>query len=466
MILRIQKKRRKHTRFYALLTLLTGLIFVRYGLQLGIPRIILTGVIALIALLGDRNEILAIAMCCIPMHEAVDFSVALAACAGCYVLKNHNTVRINLAVVLMLVIIAWELLHCFDQEFSLMSFLFSIVPLFFLAFVLCVDVSDLDYAFVVRIMSIATAMVCLVLLANLVVRANFNIAAAIVGLQRLGEFSEEEMRSSMIGSAINPNALGIICVISIAGLWQLRIVDKSRKLDAVLIIMLLTFGAMTSSRTYLFCLIITAFLMILGQPGSIRKKIRLLFILTLTAVTALLVLNWIFPELLQYYRQRFDGGNLTGGRDVLMITYHKFISNDPKVLFFGIGRHNYSAKLTEIYRVAANIPHNAIQEVIVAWGIPGLILIMLLIGMLVVRSQKFCGNHMLLNYIPLLIILAKSMAGQLLTSHYTMLALAYAYLSLCQNFRKKEKNSRSFILQSPRTSAACEARDDLLNKNI
>jgi hypothetical protein len=37
----------------------------------------------------------------------------------------------------------------------------------------------------------------------------------------------------------------------------------------------------------------------------------------------------------------------------------------------------------------------------------------------------------IINYIPLIVIITKSMAGQLLTSGYSIVALAFAYLSLC-----------------------------------
>lgn len=439
MSLRNQKISREHAHFYILLAFLCFLLFARYGLQIGVPRILLTATIALIALLGDQNEILAIVMCCIPWHEAVDFSYALVSCAGIYVLKFQRRIRINMAVVLTLIIIAWELLHCFEAGFSLMSFLFSMVPLIFLAVVLCVDVEGTDYAFIVRIMAAATAVTCIVLLTNLIVRANFNIAVAISGLQRLGMLSKDEMSDVAVGSAINPNSLGIICILAITGFFQLRSAGKNRRMDMVFTVVLLIFGALTSSRTFLICLLLMAVLMILGWPGDIRKKLRFFGILVLLAIAALLLLNLFFPQLLGYYVRRFQSENVLGGRDVLMTKYHAFITENLDVMFFGVGRNNYAKKLTEVYRVFVNVPHNAIQEIIVAWGIPGLILFTLLCGMMVVQSGKYSRYHVLLNYVPFLVLLVKSMVGQMLTSHYTMLALSYAYLSLCQDFRPKEE---------------------------
>ena len=49
------------------------------------------------------------------------------------------------------------------------------------------------------------------------------------------------------------------------------------------------------------------------------------------------------------------------------------------------------------------------------------------------------GRRKLINYIPLIIILFKSMAGQLLTSNYSMLALAFGYLNLVQDLNDDPK---------------------------
>ena len=78
--------------------------------------------------------------------------------------------------------------------------------------------------------------------------------------------------------------------------------------------------------------------------------------------------------------------------------------------------------------------HNNIQEILVAWGIPGLIMIAALIAALVIRARSFNRRLTLINCIPLIIILVKSLAGQMISSGYTMLALSFAYLSLCQHF--------------------------------
>lgn len=428
-------KQRDHTFFFLLLFILILLLFFRYGLQMDIPRAFLSGVMILAALTGNYDEIISIAMCCIPLHEAVDFFYVVVACASIYVAKDYRRIHINLTVVLLLALVLWELLRYFTVEFSVMGFLVSVVPLIFLTVIQCVDVSNVDYAFVVRNMSLLVAAICLITLMREIVMADFNLALAVADLQRLGLTSDD----MLLGSTINPNSLGIVCILSLTGLLQLRMVGQQKNTDTIIIIVLLVFGALTLSRTFLICLVLMVFFMILAQRGDFRKKLHLLCTIVLIAVTVLLLLNWLFPDVLQKYDKRFQSEDISSGRTSLMIAYHQFILDEPKVMLFGIGLQDFKEKLIMVHRVADNTPHNAIQEVLVAWGIPGFLLIVVFGLLMLQQSTKYSTKHALLNYIPLLIILAKSMAGQLLVSNYTMLALSYAYLSLCQDFRSKIK---------------------------
>ena len=78
----------KRWGFYALLIACLLLALIRYAFQMDVPRIFLTALIIAIAMFGDRDEILAILLGCIPLHNAIDFYTAILACALIYVLKN------------------------------------------------------------------------------------------------------------------------------------------------------------------------------------------------------------------------------------------------------------------------------------------------------------------------------------------------------------------------------------------
>lgn len=429
MIIRINK----HFRFCTLLTVLMLLILARYAFRLEIPRIVLTAIIIFLAVLGDRDEILAVCMSCIPLHNAIDFYTAIIICVLIYILKNPKHFRFDAAMVIVPVMIAYELLHCLTADFSFKLFLVDIAPLVVLMVIIGVDLRNINYAFVVRTMAICSICVCMVLLANLIIRADGNLVTAFLNLRRLGVLSDDE---TLLGGAINPNSIGVINLLAATALMQLSIHAKQKIIDVFLILLLLVLGMITLSRTFLVCLILMVFLWIMGQPERINHKAKSIIRIIFIAGLSIFLMAVLFPNALENYIMRFQTDDITSGRDIIMKQYQNYIKDNINILLFGVGLNNFTEKVTSIYAISIHTPHNSIQEIIVAWGIPGCILVTLLFAMIISESKRYGIRKNLINFIPLLIILAKSMAGQLITSGYTIMTLAFAYLSLCQDFQQ------------------------------
>lgn len=427
-----QLNQKQHSRllFWSLLGLLLAACFIRYSLQVNIPLAALLAVTVLIALLGGRDETAALCLCMIPLHTSVQYTYVLLFALVLYLVKFSAGVRFNLTIVPVLLMLLWELLHCFGEPFGVAELVGDFLPLLLLAVLMCAGDEKFDYDFIVRALAVSIAAMCLCLMGRLLYAANFNLGATLSGLRRLG-LDTEETNLAITGGQQNPNTLGILCVLAMTGLIQLRGSGRKKPGDGALILFLLVFGALTSSRTYLACLAIMAVLLVLGQKGSLSGKLKFLGGILLVLLAALLVLWLLFPELLEFYYGRFFMEDISTGRTDLMAAYHKFIMSDPKVLFFGIGMQDYAPKLLEVYRVASHVPHNGIQELIIAWGIPGLLLFGFLWAVMILRSRQQNKNQTLIHYIPLLVLLAKVQVGQMLDSPYTMLAFSYAYLSLC-----------------------------------
>lgn len=427
----IRIKKNSYTAFGLLVALLLVLVFVRYAFSVEIPKAVLTAVLIAIAIVGNKNELMAVCLCCIPLHEAVDFYTSLALCAVIWMVKYHKSIRVGAPAVLCMSIVAWEMMHFFLAGLDIRLMITSLIPFVFLAVILSADISDVDYVFVVRALSLVSLTMGFMLILNLIVNAKFNLVLAFANMQRLGHLSEDEILN---GGAIHPNSLGIINALCITGLMQLRVLKQSKKMDYVVILLLLILGALTASRTFFVCLLVMGFFLVLGEKGSTRKKLRILGALTAVLAVALLLLYIFFPSALKYYVGRFFVEDITTGRDDLMVAYHRFMMDNPWVLLFGVGLSGFGEKVIDIYRAAGNTPHNNIQEILVAWGIPGLLMMTSLIAALLLRARRFNRDTSLLSLVPLLVILVKSLAGQMISSGYTMLALVFAYLSLCQSF--------------------------------
>lgn len=430
----IELNQKKHSRvlFWSLLVLLLGLCIVRYALQVNFPRVVLLGIIVAMAVVGDRDEIMAVCICCIPLNTSLHYGYALIACIVIYGLKFGSSVRFHLSAVLIVAMVLWELLHCLTGGFSIVTLVGNCVPLLLLALALSTDAGEYDYALIVRALAVSIAAMCVLLLGKLAYSTDFDFLAVFANLQRLGLDSEEAKEGIMVmGGGQNPNSLGVMCVLGMTGLMQLRMAGRGKLGDMVLVVFLLVFGVLTSSRTYLACLALMGVLLLFSQKGSLSQKLKFLGAVVAVVLLAIGVIYLIFPTLIEFYFSRFQVEDVTTGRLDLMVAYHEFVVSNPVVMFFGIGLHNFYEKVLEVYRVAAYVPHNGIQELIVAWGLPGLLMFVALWTAMILCSKKCCKKQGIINYIPLLVILLKAQAGQMLDSPYTMLAFSFAYLSMC-----------------------------------
>lgn len=426
--------------FWSLLGLLLGLCFTRYALQVNISLTILLVVAVLVALLGDRDEIIALCICMIPLDTSIQYTYVLMFCMLLYLVKFSQSVYFNLSIVPVLLMILWELLHCFGGSFSPVSFLGSCMPQLLLAVLMCAGDKRFDYDFIVRAFSVSVAVMCFCLLGRVLYVANFNLLEALNGLRRLGLDAETVSGLEITGGQQNPNTLGIQCVLAITGLIQMRRCRRNGRLDMGLILFLLVFGTLTSSRTYLACLAIMGMLFVCGQKGKLSEKLKFCCGILLVILVVLLFLHMCFPELLEYYYGRFFMDDITTGRSDLMSKYHQLIMSDKEILFFGIGNYDFGRKVLEGYRVASVVPHNGIQELIIAWGIPGVLLFLFLWTTMLLRSRQVNRKQSLIHFIPLLVLLVKVQVGQMLTSAYTMMAFSYAYLSLCADLTPKAED--------------------------
>ena len=368
-----------HFLFYGLLTVLLGLCVIRYALQINIPLVLLLIVSVLIASLGDRNEVVTLCICMVPLVTSVQHNYVLMCCIILFLLKFKRDIHITLVFLPVLGMILWELLHCYGGPFSPVSFVCNFLPQLLLLVLMCSGDTGYDYDFVVRTFAVCVAGVCLQLLTRVLYTANFNISAALLGLQRLGLDAEKVSNITITGGQQNPNTLGIQCVLAITGLVQMRFAGRKHLCDTMLLLLLLIFGALTSSRTYIVCLVTMAILFVLCRRDGLLAKLKLLGGITLALLVMVLTLYTMFPDLLEYYINRFLVEDITTGRDKLMIVYNDFILSQPSVLLFGIGLQNFGDRLIEYYRVAENVPHNSIQELVIAWGLPGVFLFAALI---------------------------------------------------------------------------------------
>ena len=391
----------KHTGFYVLVAILMVLTLAKYAFLLNIHKLILTFIVILMSFLGDKDEIFATIMCCIPLHNSINFYVATSVCSVVLVFKYLNEFRFKGHIILVLSMIIWELLHCLDGNFDIIAFMTSLSPLVVLMIIMSSEVKDVDYLFIVRSMAIVWIGLCVVQLANFAMLTGGDFVSTFANLQRLGVFWGEDDFKLI---AINPNTLGIISVLITTGLLQYVSINNYKKIDLIFIIFCLLFGMIASSKTFLVCFLTMGILFVWGQYGSAFQKFKILALITIVALFAVGIEALLFPETLEYLVNRFSDSDVTTGRYALMQDYHTYIMNNTDVMFFGIGLNEFGI---DVGKVSFNVPHNSIQEVIVAWGLLGFFMIGSMILLMIFETRSCVKQRTPLNYIPLIIIYFK-----------------------------------------------------------
>lgn len=428
--------------------ILMVLVFIRYVLQVPFPWEILLAVVAVIALLGDRDELIAMCLCCIPLYTSLQYIYAVAICMAVYILKYHEDIRVDSGILPILLMLAWEWLHCFGEYSSVMGAIRALVPLIFCGFLMFCPRDRINYAFVSRTLAVCVSAMCLIVLSKLLVDAGFNVSKAFSNMQRLGTANKE---SDVMGADFNPNFLGFICIIASTGLLQLLINRQGQKFDMVMVVFLLLCGLLTLSRTYLACLAIMIGLFVIANARSVTQLAKQIGAAAGLALVIFLAVLLLFPETIEDWVGRFQVADITSGRLDLMARYNDRIFANPDIYMFGLGIQSVTDKVIARFGSAkilgTVVPHNAIQEMIFCWGIPGLLLFVVFLCSLVASAKRKNPNIKLLNYIPLILLLIKIQAGQLITTPANLLIISQAYLSMCNEFATEGSQNKGGAIE-------------------
>ena len=145
-------------------------------------------------------------------------------------------------------------------------------------------------------------------------------------------------------------------------------------------------------------------------------------------IAAVLLVYIFFPDIIMNYIMRFSAEDVTNGRDFLFSFYNEFVFANPERLFFGIGMQDVAGKIQQMENITVLVPHNGYQEIVVAWGIVGFILMASLMVGVILHANKRSQNKKIvwMHYLPLLLLLVNILAGQFVTSFRT-LSLVFIY---------------------------------------
>ena len=430
---------KKHRLFWIMMAGFMFLIFVRNIYKIEYPIAILLGYACFMAMLADHDETMALAVSFIPFSAAFQYRYALLAIIVIYAIKHWEEMKnINLyAYIPLVLMMCWEASHALLGEFSLVLYLQGFSELMFCSFVISLPNKKFDYSLISRVLAITIVFCCSVSLWKLLETVDFDFEALFLdGNYRFG-IVEEDASSYVLN--YNANALGFMCNMGMLSILLRMAKHKANIFDIVLIVAQIVLGFLTVSRSFTICLLLSVLLYVFAVSKNVGSFLKYFIAIGAVVAIALLVINFTAPYIIENLFDRFGEDDVTGGRTGLLEWYNEYLFDSPGHFLFGTGLQNILDKVNmSAESVVNNVPHNGLQELLVVWGVLGI----LLLGYMIVLMLKLHENKSLrfANIIPAIVMFVMIQSGQLITSGKNILALFFIYVILCTNLIGQKEN--------------------------
>ena len=151
-----------------------------------IPAIIFLLLYATMALIGDKNEIIAFCICSIPLLNAFQSKYAILLCIIIYSIRFTQNIKIYLTVLPIALLMIWEFIHGFIGGSSFFETLRLFAELIFCCFLICSQTEELDFNKVARAFATTTVLVCLIILLVQLKEHSFRVGLLFRDAFRLG----------------------------------------------------------------------------------------------------------------------------------------------------------------------------------------------------------------------------------------------------------------------------------------
>lgn len=182
---------------------------------------------------------------------------------------------------------------------------------------------------------------------------------------------------------------------------------------------------LTRSRTGILAMLMIAAVYFLVTAFRRKKLLSAIFTLAGMALLAALMIRY-FPELVENVMDRFeDREDITNGRADLFVLYMQAWSEDFWCFFFGYGIGSYK-NMVDIWQV----PHNAIADILICWGLTGLLLLVGILAMQGLQGIKAVKKEVrVLALLPAIVAAVICMGGQYLTTGFPHFRLCFLLLA-------------------------------------
>jgi len=416
---------REDITFSLLCGSMLALLLLRDVGSVGLSKYIFLSLAVVVFIFHDINYN-AIFMCfLIPLTVGIPNSYIFSVGLVIFVFKNIHHLAIKNYILVLMMIFAVELLSFIYGDFSLGDYLRFVAPLLFISMLIFYKETNLDYGKMLFYFVLASigAQISIILQTVRVGGLESLISKGI----RLGN-TVDLLSMEGIRISFNPNGLSLLCIITIG----ILLVWFSNNIgNKTIIIALLAFeifvGSMSLSRTYLILLIIVALISWISLAKSVTGFFKGFVILAVITFGVYTIINNYVPSVFESYSERLAVNDVTNGRLDIAATYFNVLAGHPERIFLGVGLQDYHVK----YGVAS-VCHNAIQEILVTWGVIGLVLVSLYIFFIYKHGWREIRNRdrRIICLMPFILLLVSVQAGQFFSSSVTSMYLLPVYAAM------------------------------------
>lgn len=424
-------------RFIAIVTGFLLLLLIRDVAQIGISNWMFIAYAAMAYVAFTYEECVAFSLMFIALGTGTPVNYILGVGVLVMLYKKKEGI-FNPRWIPMLALITWEFCHGFIQPFSVPDFVRYAVCMIAVILIGSDEKTEIDSVFVLKCFLASTLFVCADIFIQTFRAVGYNWTYFVNAGFRYGDMSLfQNAASTAVQTSTNQNTVGEFCVISIS-ILLIFFSNKigNRKYTITLMLVYAVFGFLTMSKTFFLSLILLIALYIFSMYRDIswKKALGRTFGFICIVLLFLVFMQNVLPNTVSAVLNRFTGEDRFSERDVLFERYTEILAENPRILLFGIGNQNKSAK------TGIHSPHNSIQEALVNWGIVGAALLIWIIANTVQVGKKRASVDRLplLYYLPLITLLFFSQAGQLFGMNEKMLYFA-VFVFVYQTYKKGEK---------------------------
>ena len=349
----------------------SALLILRDIFGLPINKFLFVGVVSLSCLMMNYSYIIAFFFFLMPILNGLPGNFILPTISIILIMKKGSLMSIN-AFMYFFLLLLFEIFHFPFYSFSI-NFPLTVgylSAIFLLCYMVSANAVSIDYNRCLLFFCIGNAIFMLLIL-GLSIKYGGSVASLIMEGNRIGETKElvHSLDGELMISA-NPNGLGAY---AITGAAIIFILYKNQIINILtmssFIILFLLVGTFSLSRTFFLCLAV--FLILVINTASIKvghkNYAKMLFFVMSVGVLLYMIVNNELVYDAVYNRFMQDDVSTASGRTEIMEMYNDWLMQNPIYFFTGTGAIHYQE--------VVNLPsacHNAMQQILVSYGIGGL----------------------------------------------------------------------------------------------